>query len=296
MVGAAAAAIRRRDTAGPPLAKDAIDAFNPFIHASAAAYCPPSQILNWTCGPDCDALSGFVPIAAAGDGDAVQFWYVGFLSDQDSGSILVVHQGTDPTKLKAVLTDIILSFIPLKMSLFPNLPSGIKVHDGFAYEHEKTAAEVLAAVQKTSAQFNTKKIILSGHSLGAALTMLDLVFLQQNLNDPAFSYRLVNFGQPRVGNAAFADFVDATFSDVTHVHNKHDPVPILPGRFLGFVHPNGEIHIGEDDSWTPCPGQDSTAAGCTIAEVPNIVESNVLDHLLDYNSFEIGGCISNILG
>jgi hypothetical protein len=37
-------------------------------------------------------------------------------------------------------------------------------------------------------------------------------------------------------------------------------VPILPGRFLGFHHPTGEIHIQADNSWVSCPGEDNTSA------------------------------------
>ena len=56
-----------------------------------------------------------------------------------------------------------------------------------------------------------------------------------------------------MGNKAFADYVDAHLH-VTHINNKVDPVPIVPGRFLGFVHPAGEVHINDDGSWDSCPG------------------------------------------
>ena len=60
---------------------------------------------------------------------------------------------------------------------------------------------------------------------------------------------------PRVGNQEFADFVDAHVLDLTHVNNKKDLVPIIPGRFLGFVHPKGEIHIQNSGDWVTCPGR-----------------------------------------
>ena len=60
---------------------------------------------------------------------------------------------------------------------------------------------------------------------------------------------------PRVGNQAFADFVDGQLSGlVTHVNNQEDPVPTLPGRFLGFHHVSGEIHIQDSGAWDNCPG------------------------------------------
>lgn len=58
----------------------------------------------------------------------------------------------------------------------------------------------------------------------------------------------------QVGNQAFADYVDAHATSLNHINNKKDPIPILPGRFLGYHHPSGEIHIGSDSVWSACPG------------------------------------------
>lgn len=57
----------------------------------------------------------------------------------------------------------------------------------------------------------------------------------------------------QVGNQAFADYVDAHVS-LTHINNKEDPIPILPGMFLGYVHPSGEVHIEDSGEWAACPG------------------------------------------
>lgn len=37
------------------------------------------------------------------------------------------------------------------------------------------------------------------------------------------------YGMLRVGNKVFADCVDAHIADSTHVNNKRDPVPVVPG-------------------------------------------------------------------
>lgn len=80
--------------------------------------------------------------------------------------------------------------------------------------------------------------------------------------------------------------------DFTRMNNKYDPVPILPGRFLGFVHPGGEVHVVPEflsSEVVSCPGQDdATDADCTIQTVPNIAESDILDHLGPYNGIMVG--------
>ena len=90
---------------------------------------------------------------------------------------------------------------------------------------------------------------------------------------------------PRVGNPAFADYVDAhdAITSVTHVSNKEDLVPIVPGRSLGFHHPSGEIHIQDSGEWLACPGQDNTDAQCTVGDVKNLLVGHLSDHDGPYN-------------
>jgi hypothetical protein len=78
-----------------------------------------------------------------------------------------------------------------------------------------------------------------------------------------------------------------------------DFIPILPGEFLGYRHPSGEVHIRESGVWTACPGQsaiesrmissegvterilsvdigqDNDDKACTTGDVVNIFEGNL---------------------
>jgi hypothetical protein len=105
---------------------------------------------------------------------------------------------------------------------------------------------------------------------------------------------MVTYGMPRVGNPAFADYISSISRvSLTHINNDSDLIPIVPGRFLGFEHPVGEVHITSDDStqgtWYGCSGEDdATDSQCEISSVPNIFEGNILDHLGPYNGIYIG--------
>ena len=71
--------------------------------------------------------------------------------------------------------------------------------------------------------------------------------------------------------------------------NHHlDPVPIVPRRRTGYSHVSGEIHIDRFGRWNSCTGNDSEEEGCTIAEVPGVVYSNILDHLGPYEDILLG--------
>jgi predicted lipase len=116
-----------------------------------------------------------------------------------------------------------------------------------------TASAILSAVQDTLSAKGTSSVTVVGHSLGGALALLDGVFLSLKL--PSATVRVVSYGMPRVGNQAFANFVDSQLSGrVTHVNNEEDPIPTVPGIFLGFHHPSGEIHIQDSGAWDSCPG------------------------------------------
>ncbi|PPQ76610.1 LOW QUALITY PROTEIN: hypothetical protein CVT26_012749 [Gymnopilus dilepis] len=283
-----------------------ISAFKPFTFFASTAYCSPSTTITWSCGGEgvprdssqgkpltcswawattanCAANSDFIPTASGGDGDGTQFWYVGFSPSQRT--VIVAHQGTDTSEFLADLTDVDFFLGPLDPTLFPGISSSIEVHSGFRDEQASTAPTILAAVQKTIAAHAAKKVTVTGHSLGAALALLDGVYLPLHISGVAFE--VIGYGTPRVGNQDFANYVDAHLS-FTHINNKEDPVPILPGRFLGFHHPSGEVHIMDNNQWVSCPGQDNTSSECTVGDVPNIFESDESDHDGPYDGVEMG--------
>ena len=83
------------------------------------------------------------------------------------------------------------------------------MHDGFQDTQGRTADIVLSTVQSALASSGAKNVLVTGHSLGAAVASLDAVMLSMNL-DPSITITPVVFGLPRVGNQDWANLVDAT--------------------------------------------------------------------------------------
>ncbi|KAI0259394.1 Alpha/Beta hydrolase protein [Gloeopeniophorella convolvens] len=279
-----AASVKRQSVTS--LSKAQISAFKPFTQFTGAVYCPPSTTLSWTCGTNCDAHPHFVPTASGGDGNGVQYWYVGFAPSLDT--VIVAHQGTNTTQLLADLTDLDLVLSPLDPTLFPNVPLTALVHSGFALEQAKTASAVLSAVKTTLNAHGANTVTVVGHSLGAALALLDSVYLPLHLPTDV-NVRTITYGLPRVGDQVFADYVDAHLN-LTHINNKEDPIPIVPGRFLGYVHPSGQIHIQDSGVWSVCPGQENSSKLCTDGDVPSIFGSNETNHDGPYDGVKLGLC------
>ncbi|KAG6831994.1 hypothetical protein H0H92_006029 [Tricholoma furcatifolium] len=262
------------------LSSSQLQSLAPFTQFARAAYCEPTNIQGWKCGGACDALPGFEPTLTGGDGDAVQFYFVGFWPQ--GNTVVVAHQGTDPMELQSDLTDIEITREPLDPTLFPGVPSSVTVHSGFRNEHALTSKTITAEVKRLLTAKKANQVTTIGHSLGGALAMLSALSLRLQL--PAtVKVSSTTFGTPRVGDQAFANFFDLKVKDFKRVNNEHDLVPILPGRFLGFVHPSGEIHLLSETKAVACAGQDNELdPECTNETVPTILEGSLLDHLGPY--------------
>ncbi|KAI0003731.1 alpha/beta-hydrolase [Russula compacta] len=261
-------------------------AFTPYTEFARAAYCDPSTVAGWKCGAACDALPGFLPTLTGGDGDGTQYFYVGYWPTQSA--VVVGHQGTNPHEILSVLTDLGFNLVAPDPTLFPGVPTDVEVHLGFSLEHQKTASQILAEVQRLLVQYSSTNVVLVGHSLGGALAELDSLFLKLNLPEGT-TIRGVTYGTPRAGNEAWSTFFDSQIPDFTRINNKRDPVTIIPGRLLGFMHPSREIHIQPDGSVVVCPGADDDVdPECSYTMVPSVGEGDVDDHDGPYHGILIG--------
>jgi len=266
------------------LATSQIDQFTPYTYYASAGYCTNTQTLAWDCGTNCDANPGFKPVASGGNGDSVQYWFVGY--DPNLDTVIVSHQGTNPSEILPLVTDADFFLTTLDSTFFPGISSDIEVHNGFQDAQTSTATDVLAAVESAMSTYSTTSVTMVGHSLGAAITLLDSVYLPLWL--PAgTTFTTIGYGLPRVGNQAFADYVDANLH-LTHINNEEDPIPICPGMFLDFVHPAGEVHIQDSGEWASCPGQDNPSTQCIVGDVPEIWDGDESDHDGPYNGVEMG--------
>ncbi|KAG8738953.1 hypothetical protein FRC11_001018, partial [Ceratobasidium sp. 423] len=243
---AAPAPIEQRDTTVTPISAATIATYSPYASFAAATYC--SGTADWSCTA-CKRIPGFVPYATGGNGNSVQYWYVGWWPS--GSSVVVAHEGTDPTQLLSVVTDAKAIFGSLSTTLFPGVSSAVQVHSGFRDAHASTASLVLAAVKKVISEKGATKVTLVGHSLGGAIAALDALYLKLNLPS-TIAIKAVTYGQPRVGNQEFANLIDQQVTDFSRITNEKDEVPIVPGRFLGYHHSSGEKHIKSTGVWNAC--------------------------------------------
>lgn len=227
--------------------------------------------------------------------ELITAWNTGPLLSDSCGYIAVSHAPSPPRILLAfrgtysitnTLAD--LSTVPQEYVPYPgdddenpqpptDTPAcpNCTVHTGFYTSWLNTRHEILPTVLDTMALYPNHTLTLVGHSLGGAVAALaSLDFLARGWNPI-----VTTFGEPRTGNAAFAQYFDARFNltagvpaDDTQlrfrrVTHANDPVPLLPLDEWGYVMHGGEIYISKGD----LPPENSDVVHCDGAEDPNCI-------------------------
>ncbi|KAI9850446.1 MAG: hypothetical protein M1838_005658 [Thelocarpon superellum] len=144
-------------------------------------------------------------------------------------------------------------------SLDPPTCTNCTVHSGFFTSWKVTRTLLLPILKDLVQKYPTYQLTLVGHSLGGAVAALAALEFHHRGWNP----QITTFGEPRIGNAALAQYLDHAFSltdlvqveadrnglpamyrRVTHVN---DPVPLLPLREWNYNMHAGEIYISKAD-------------------------------------------------
>jgi len=124
--------------------------------------------------------------------------------------------------------------------------SGCKVHEGFAKAWDEISEAALAAVQKAKDANPSYKIVFTGHSLGAAVSSLGAVYAREQ----GLAVDIINYGSPRLGNAALAQFITDQEGAEYRVTHLDDPVPRLPPIIFNYAHTSPEYWLSDGNAFT----------------------------------------------
>ncbi|KAG6487020.1 hypothetical protein ZIOFF_055601 [Zingiber officinale] len=109
-----------------------------------------------------------------------------------------------------------------------------KVHHGFyrAYHNTILRYGITSAVQRIKELYGDIQIMVTGHSMGGAIA--SFCALDLSVNYGVEHVQLMTFGQPRVGNPAFAAYFSKQVPDTIRVTHAKDIVPHLPPYYASF--------------------------------------------------------------
>ena len=151
----------------------------------------------------------------------------------------------------------------------------IYTHKGFSEDASKVYADMVPYLSKEY------PVIVTGHSLGAAIATLMMMYLHEDGFKLAPTY---NFGQPKVTNKAGVAAYE--FLPVTRVVDDRDVVPLVPpATLIDSVHGVYE-HVGDEIlllggvyySYLPVHDAERKSVGSFWA---NLFNESITDHYMD---------------
>lgn len=125
-----------------------------------------------------------------------------------------------------------------------DLEDNCRIHRGFARALDSVQGKICSEIFATG--YKSKRIWLTGHSLGGALAMLFAWRFYTCYHEIPFS-GVYTFGQPRVGDAAFRDLYDfgGLKARTFRVIHADDIVPRVPWLLGAYRHAGHEVFYVE---------------------------------------------------
>ncbi|BBX44539.1 hypothetical protein GCM10009641_55190 [Mycobacterium cookii] len=114
-----------------------------------------------------------------------------------------------------------------------------QVHSGFQDVYQLVRANIAANLAAATA--GCDQILITGHSLGAALAVLAAPDVARNMPPNTIEPRLVSFAGPRVGLSDFVASFNAAIESCFRVVNFLDLVPYLPPT--PYQHVGAQINV-----------------------------------------------------
>jgi len=215
----------------------AVSAFNwnindaqQYLFYSYAAYCNTDKVADWSCKWCSEpSVIDFEPIAFPYDRKIDGYGYIGI--HHTNQTIVVAFRGSHDIR------NYIIDLESIVLTPYKNM-TGIEVGDGFYKEWNDLLPQVVPVVQDLVNENPTYDVWVTGHSLGAAVSILCAVELAEQ---KIANISVYNYGLPRVGNQAFSEYYNSLVPQTYRVVNGHDIVPHIPFESMGFYQVPTEV-------------------------------------------------------
>jgi hypothetical protein len=191
--------------------------------------------------------------------------YIGILPT--TKSIYVVLRGS--SSIMNWLDDFEVKLVPYIS--FPEC--SCKVHYGFYKSALGVATKTIDTVKLLRLKYPNYSVVVTGHSYAASVGQLLTMELIKN----GINVKLYNYGQPRVGDANYAAFVNTQITEYYRATHNKDIVPHVPPiDGLGYLHSCGEIFEDSAGNLTLCSATNCEDPKC--AGQFSLVQTNGNDH------------------
>ena len=235
---------------------------NTGVWLSGAAYCGKDKYKTMILG---GPASGFTYKETLYDIKTDLQGYIGILPT--TKSIYVVIRGS--SSVMNWLDDFEVRLVPYET--FPEC--NCNVHNGFYRSALGVVDKMLTSVKALRLQYPGYSVVVTGHSYGASCGQL----LAMELVKVGINVKVYDYGQPRVGDAKYAAFVNSKITEYYRTTHNKDIVPHVPPiEGFGYQHSCKEIFEDATGKLRTC-----SATNCedpTCADQFSLVQTNGDDH------------------
>lgn len=231
-----------------PIRAFLLEQANISVWLSAASYCDKKDYgVMKLAGP----AKGFLVKDIIHDTKTDLQGYIGVLPS--SKTIYVVFRGS--SSIRNWIED--AEFKKIAYNTFP--ACACSVHDGFYKSALAVIDQVIPSVKSLLREYNYN-IIVTGHSYGAAVAQLiSMELLARNIESNVY-----NFGQPRIGDVAYASFVNERLKELWRVVHNHDIVPHVPPiKVFDYYHSCREVFENEKGDIKLCSANECEDIDCS---------------------------------
>ncbi len=138
---------------------------------ASATFCNENDLKYWACGPACQALPGvYSPVTILSEIIEGTFGFAAY--NNLTNNIVVAFRGSDNTANWIEDGDYFLK-------PYPYGPKDAQVHGGFYDAYYSLSSQVIAAVNTYLNEHPDATIIVTGHSLGAAMSTFAALDIKQ---------------------------------------------------------------------------------------------------------------------
>lgn len=233
------------------------------VWLSGAAYCGKENYKTMNIG---GAAIGFAYKDTLYDIKTDIQGFIGTLSTTQT--IYVVLRGS--SSLMNWLDDFEVKLIPY--TSYQNCECN--VHNGFYTSALGIKNKTIETVQLLKKVYPRYSVVVIGHSYGAAVGQL----LAMELEKEGVQTKVYNYGQPRVGDAKYATFVNAIINEYWRATHNKDVVPhVPPTTCFGYLHSCREIFEDENGNLKECSSVNCEDVQC--ADQFSLSQTNSDDHL-----------------
>jgi len=160
------------------------------------------------------------------------------LKNDHAKEIIISFRGTVPTDINNLIEDGDIVWTKV-YDLCPKC----KVSTGFYKAYMSVRDQIFNDFKQLHgmSQYHSYSIKITGHSLGGAMATIFAMYMVNQ----KYTFTLITFGCPRVGNREFAQAVN---NDIPHNYRnvyQNDVVPQVPSNALGYYH-SGQLIWWED--------------------------------------------------